>query len=60
MDWIKIGSAALLIGMLIFIYPRMKHAIKNSPKGTSKDWMGYVVPLVAVIAFVALLIMSVS
>ena len=59
MDWLQIGSAALLVGMLVMIFPRVRHAMKNSPKGTTHDWMGYVVPLVAVIAFVTLLIMSV-
>ncbi len=59
MDWIKIGSAALMIGMLFFIYPRVRQAMKHSPKGTTQDWMGFVVPLVAVIGFVVLLIMSV-
>ncbi len=56
MNWIAIGSAALLIGMIIFIFPRMKHAVANSPKGTMKDWMGYLVPLAAVIGFIILLI----
>ncbi|MBL4762317.1 MAG: hypothetical protein JKY93_06420 [Gammaproteobacteria bacterium] len=56
MDWLKIGSAALMIGMLVFIYPRMREAVKHSPKGSMQDWMGYIVPLVAVIAFVFLLI----
>jgi len=55
MDWLKIGSAALLIGMLVFIYPRMRDAMKNSPKGSSEDWKGYLIPLVAVIAFVVFL-----
>jgi hypothetical protein len=59
MDWLQIGSAALMIGMLVMIFPRVRHAMKNSPKGTTQDWMGYVIPLVAVIAFVVLLIMSV-
>lgn len=59
MDWLQIGSAALLIGMLVLIFPRVRHAMKNSPKGTPQDWMGFVIPLVAVIGFVALLIMSV-
>ena len=59
MDWLQIGSAALMIGMLVMIFPRVRHAMKNSPKGTAQDWMGFVVPLVAVIAFVVLLIMSV-
>ena len=59
MDWTKIGTALLLGAMLIFIFPRMREAVKNSPKGTSQDWMGFIIPLAAVIAFVILLIMMV-
>ena len=59
MDWTKIGTAVLLVAMLIFIFPRMRHAVKHSPKGTSKDWMGFIIPLAAVIGFVILLIMMV-
>ena len=58
MDWLKIGSAALMIGMLVFIYPRMRDAIKNSPKGSFDDWKGFLIPLVGVIAFVAFLMLS--
>ena len=56
MDWLKIGSALLLIAMLFMIFPRAMQAIKNSPKGTTKDWMGYIVPLAVVILFVVMLI----
>ena len=59
MDWLKIGSALLLLGMLVMIFPSARHAMKNAPKGTTKDWMGFIVPLTAVIAFVVLMIMSV-
>ena len=59
MDWTKIGTALLLGAMLIFIFPRMREAVKNSPKGTTQDWMGFIVPLAAVIGFVILLIMMV-
>ena len=59
MNWLQIGSAALLVGMLVMIFPSVRHAMKNSPKGTSQDWVGFVVPLVAVIGFVVLLIISV-
>lgn len=58
MDWLKIGSAALMIGMLVFIYPRMRDAIKHSPKGSLGDWKGFLIPLAGVIAFVALLMLS--
>ena len=56
MNWMAIGSAALLIGMIVFMYPRMKHAVANSPKGTMNDWMGYIIPMAAVIGFIILLI----
>ena len=59
MDWTTIGSALLLGAMLVFIFPRMRHAVKNSPKGTMQDWMGYILPMLAVIAFIILLIMMV-
>ncbi|VAW70096.1 hypothetical protein MNBD_GAMMA09-703 [hydrothermal vent metagenome] len=59
MDWLAIGSAALLIGMIVFMFPRMKHAVANSPKGTMQDWMGFIVPLAAVIGFIILLIQMV-
>jgi hypothetical protein len=56
MDWLKIGSALLLIAMLFMVFPRAMQAIKNSPRGSTKDWMGYVVPMVVVVLFVILLI----
>ena len=59
MDWLKIGSALFLLAMIVFLFPRMKHAIKNSPKGTMKDWMGFIVPIAGVILFVAFLIATV-
>ena len=59
MDWVKIGSALFLVAMLVFIFPRMRQAIKHSPKGTIQDWMGYIVPILGVIAFVIFLIMMV-
>ena len=59
MDWTKIGTALLLGAMLIFIFPRLREAVKNSPKGTSQDWMGFIIPLAAVIGFVILLIVMV-
>jgi len=59
MNWVSIGSAALMIAMLIFIFPRMRQAMKESPKGSSEDWKSFMIPLVAVIAFVVFLIMMV-
>ena len=58
MDLLIIGSASLMIGMFVFIYQRMRDAIKHSPKGTSEDWKEFLIPLAGVMAFVALLMLS--
>jgi len=55
-DWLKIGSALFLVAMIIFLFPRAKQVIENTPKGSMKDWMGYIVPMLAVILFIILLI----
>lgn len=60
MSWVAIGSAIFMGAMLVYMFPRMRHAIKHSPKGTMKDWMGYIVPMIAVVAFVIFLIASVK
>ncbi|NOR51966.1 MAG: hypothetical protein GQ470_05045 [Gammaproteobacteria bacterium] len=59
MDWMKIGSALLLLMMLLFLWPRAKQMIKESPKGGSDDWKAAIIPLLAVIGFVILLVMMV-
>jgi len=56
MDWVKIGSALFLVAMMIFIFPRMRHAAKHSPKGTSSQWLNFLLILLAVAAFVMFLI----
>lgn len=59
MDWVQIGSALFLGAMLVFIFPRMREAVRNAPKGTYQDWMGFIIPILAVVGFVILLIMMV-
>lgn len=56
MNWITFGSAAFLIVMLIFMFPRMRHAMKNAPKGTNNQWLGFVLIIGVVGLFVMLLI----
>ena len=56
MDWLKIGSALFLVAMIIFLFPRAKQVIENTPKGSMKDWMGYIVPMIVVVLFIVLLI----
>ena len=56
MDWMTIGSVVLIVGMMVFIFPRMRHSVKNAPKGSMDDWMGFIIPLAAIIGFIILLI----
>ncbi len=59
MDWWKIGSAILIVMMMFMIWPAVKAWGKNSPKGSSADWMAAALPIAAVIGFVVLLVMLV-
>ena len=56
MDWTSILWAALLGIFLITMLPKAKQIAENSPKGSIKDWMGYVLPMAAVVLFIILLI----
>jgi len=59
MDWIEITSALFLGAMLVFIFPQMRQAVKNAPKGNMNDWMSFIIPLAGVIGFIILLVMMV-
>jgi len=55
MDWLKIGSTALIVAMMIFIWPAAKHMLHNSPEAEKGDWQSAIFPILAVICFVFLL-----
>lgn len=57
--WMKVISALFLGMMLIVLWPRAKQMIKESPKGTSEDWKGALIPLALVALFIILLVMAV-
>lgn len=59
MDWMKIGWALLLGAMVLVLLPRVKHMVKESPKGSADDWRAAIIPLLMVVGFVVLLIMMV-
>ena len=59
MDWMKIFSALLIVLMLVYLLPRAKDMLKNSPKASNNDWVAVLIPLLLVIGFVFLLIKSV-
>lgn len=55
MDWMKIGSA-LLLGMMVLLLARQLPAIlKNTPDAEKGDWPAFILPIIAVAGFVALL-----
>lgn len=58
--WMKIGWALGLAAMLVFLIPRARQMLKNSPKPIEGDWMAVLLPLALVVGFVVLLIMAVS
>lgn len=59
MDWMKILSAVLIIGFIIYLWPRAKHLMQNSPKAQSGDWSAALLPIGFVVLFVIVLIMLV-
>ena len=59
MDWTKIFSAILIIAMIVYLLPRAKEMLKNTPKASSNDLLAALIPLVLVIGFVFLLMKSV-
>lgn len=56
MDWMQIVSALALIAFIVILFPSARQMIKNSPKGSSSDWMSFIIPISAVILFILLLI----
>ena len=53
-EQILTGVAALLL--LLFFWPGVKKMVKESPKGSTSDWMSVIIPLAVVVGFVMLLI----
>ncbi len=59
MDWMKILSAVLIVGFIIYLWPRAKHLMQNSPKAQAGDWSAALLPIGFVVLFVIVLIMLV-
>jgi hypothetical protein len=56
MDWMKIGSALLMVMFIAMIFPQARRMLKESPEGSSKEWMSAIIPLLLVGGFIALLV----
>lgn len=57
--WWKIGSAVLLVAMLAVMIPRARQMLKESPKGTTSQWISFVIPVGVVVLFVLFLMQMV-
>ena len=57
--FLKIAAAGVLIMMLFYLWPAFKNWQENGPKAEKGDWKAAIIPLVAVIGFIALLVMMV-
>jgi hypothetical protein len=53
--WMKIGSAVLLVAMLAILIPRAKQMMPQSPKGSTSQWVSFLIPVGLVVLFVLLL-----
>jgi hypothetical protein len=54
-DWQKWVAAGIMVMMVVYIFPRAKHMLKESPKGSTNDWTGFLVLIAVVALFVVLL-----
>jgi hypothetical protein len=53
--WMKIGSAVLLVAMLAILIPRARQMMTQSPKGSTSQWVSFLIPVGLVVLFVLLL-----
>ena len=56
MNWMVIVSALALVMFIIVLLPATRNMMKNSAKGTTADWMGFVIPVVVVFLFIMFLV----
>ena len=54
--WMQIALGAMALVALFYFGPKAGEAVKNSPKGSAKDWLGVLLPIGGVVLFVLLLI----
>lgn len=54
--WMKLLYALPMILIAVFLFPRAREMIKNSPKAQDGDWKAILIPLIMVILVVVMLI----
>ncbi len=54
--WEQLLLGGLAILVLLWFGPGVKQLVESSRKGSRQDWLGFLVPMSAVVGFVLLLI----
>jgi hypothetical protein len=54
--WFKIGWAVVLGAMVLYLWPRAKAAMTNTPKAGEGDWGAVLIPVAMVVLFIMFLI----
>ena len=58
--WEAILAGILVLAVLFFFGPGAKRAAKNAPKAGAGDWWAALVPILLVVAFVALMVLMIG
>jgi len=59
MGWMKWVTAAMLLMMVIYLFPRAKYMLQNSPKGSQQEWLTFALLIGGVALFIGFLVMLV-
>ncbi len=54
--WEQVLLGLLVVVILVWFFPGLKHTLKNAPKATAGDWKNLLVPIGLVVLFVLLLL----
>jgi cobalamin synthase len=54
--WEQWVAGALALVVVFFFFPGVRDRVKNSPKGSTQDWMGALIPIAMVVGFVVLMV----
>ncbi len=56
LNWMQIVSALALVMFIVILFPATLDKLKNSPQGTSQEWMSFFFPIIVVFLFITLLV----
>ncbi len=59
MNWSDLISALALGMFIVVLYPAAKSKLKDSPRGTTSDWLIFIAIILVVMLFVGVLLRSI-